>query len=169
MIWGSIWLVKTTKKIKLPRLIKWADEVLVDWSKGQKYPISKTNYYLQIFICIFLWNIKKNRENKMSLQKWMKVDHMMAAGLFSLVILGLVVPRKLLIYFWQIDAMCWRQFWHSAALTWHKNVALKFKLYDHYSNNSPSLGHFWFNDSKDQRLLLLKLSSGLLFSLLLRF
>lgn len=32
----------------------------------------------------------------MSLQKWMKVDHMMAAGLFSLVILGLVVPRKLL-------------------------------------------------------------------------
>ena len=46
----------------------------------------------------------------MSLQKWMKVDHMMAAGLFTLVILGLVVPRKLLIYFWQIDAMCWRQF-----------------------------------------------------------
>ena len=31
----------------------------------------------------------------MTLQKWMKVDHMMAAGLFSLVILGLVVPRKL--------------------------------------------------------------------------
>lgn len=46
----------------------------------------------------------------MSLQKWMKVDHMMAAGLFSLVILGLVVPRKLLIFFRQIDAMCWRQF-----------------------------------------------------------
>ena len=75
----------------------------------------------------------------MSLQKWMKVDHMMAAGLFSLVTLGLVVPRKLLIYVWQIDAICWRQFCYNAALTWPKNVALKFKL---YSNNSPSLGHF---------------------------
>ena len=78
--WGAIQLVEMTQTIYLVQF-KWADRVLFQWSKGQNW--NKLKH--------FFLNLREN----MSLQKWMKVDHMMAAGLFSLVILGLVVPRKL--------------------------------------------------------------------------